>query len=125
MKLITGERIHSHVYNMVAMYTDHNGKLLDNPSQPYLLDDGRKLWIVCGRLHRTDGPAIEEADGTVRWMWRGHYHRTDGPAIMFPDGTNIWYVNDLPRGSVKEFQAASGLSDKEMAALILKYGDIC
>lgn len=61
----------------------------------------------------------------MRWLITGHYHRTDGPAIMFADGTYLWYVNDIPCETVKEYQTATGLSDAEMARLILQYGDIC
>jgi hypothetical protein len=34
-------------------------------------DEGTKRWIVDGKLHRTDGPAIEYADGEKHWFQNG------------------------------------------------------
>ena len=46
-----------------------------------------------GRLHRSDGPAIEWANGTKEWFVNGKRHRLDGPAHEWPDGTKDWYLN--------------------------------
>ena len=54
---------------------------------------GTKSWHQDGKLHRTDGPAIEAADGTKEWWNDGLWHRTDGPAIEYPDGDESWYVD--------------------------------
>ena len=43
-------------------------------------------------LHRTDGPAIELANGGKRWYIEGKRHRLDGPAIEFADGDKSWYI---------------------------------
>ena len=56
--------------------------------------DGTRAWLRDGRLHRTDGPAIEWADGTHMWYQDGRLHRTDGPAVEYPDGTREWYQDD-------------------------------
>ncbi len=34
-------------------------------------DDGVKHWLMNGKLHREDGPAIEYANGTKRWFLDG------------------------------------------------------
>ena len=39
-----------------------------------------------GQYHRTDGPAIEYANGYKWWYIKGQLHRTDGPAIEWADG---------------------------------------
>ena len=57
------------------------------------LPDGSKMWYLHGRLHRTDGPAIEYADGSKEWRLHGKLHRTDGPAVEWADGTKQWYVH--------------------------------
>lgn len=31
-------------------------------------------------LHREDGPAVENTDGTTYWYFNNKYHRTNGPA---------------------------------------------
>ena len=55
--------------------------------------NGDKEWRVDGRLHRTDGPAVEYADGSKLWYQNGQRHRTDGPAIEYTDGRKEWWVN--------------------------------
>ena len=45
--------------------------------------------------HRTDGPAIELADGTKFWYQNGKLHREDGPAIIFEDGDRRWCINGV------------------------------
>ena len=44
-----------------------------------------------GKLHRTDGPAIEFSNGEKHWHIKGKLHRTDGPAIEFADGDKYWF----------------------------------
>lgn len=53
--------------------------------------DGGKVWYVDDKPHRVDGPAVEEIDGTKEWYVKGRRHRTDGPAIEFANGNKEWY----------------------------------
>ena len=46
-----------------------------------------------GRLHRTDGPAVEYADGSKSWFQNGLLHRTDGPAIISKTGVPSFWLN--------------------------------
>jgi len=55
--------------------------------------DGTKEWWFNGKLHRSDGPAIERADGTKEWWLNGVQHRTDGPALERADGIKGWYIH--------------------------------
>jgi len=55
--------------------------------------DGSRAWMIHGQTHRLDGPAIENADGTCAWMVSGKYHRVGGPAIEKADGTCEWWEN--------------------------------
>ena len=55
--------------------------------------DGTKVWWLCGKLHRVDGPAVEGADGTKQWFVDGKRHRVDGPAVEWEDGPKRWYVD--------------------------------
>jgi len=57
-------------------------------------DNGTKEWYLNGERHRTDGPAIECADGDKLWYLNGKCHRSDGPAVERADGTKSWYLND-------------------------------
>ena len=53
-----------------------------------------KRWYLKGKLHREDGPAVENANGTKHWYLKGKFHREDGPAVEETDGTKWWYLND-------------------------------
>jgi len=46
-----------------------------------------------GKLHREDGPAIENVNGDKEWFFNNKRHRTDGPAIEYADGDKEWFVN--------------------------------
>ena len=54
--------------------------------------DGSKVWYIDGKAHRTDGPAIERNDGSKEWVLNGQRHRVDGPAIEWSDGTKEYYL---------------------------------
>ena len=56
--------------------------------------NGNKYWLLNGKRHREDGPAIERSDGSKFWYLNGECHRTDGPAIEYRNGTKYWYLND-------------------------------
>jgi hypothetical protein len=70
-----------------------NGKLhrLDGPALEET--NGAKQWWLNGKLHRINGPAFERADGTKEWWLNGKLHCTDGPALEWADGTKVWYIN--------------------------------
>ncbi|MFO0190304.1 MAG: hypothetical protein ACK54F_03540 [Planctomycetia bacterium] len=75
-------------------YFNEQGQLhrTDGPAVEYA--DGTKAWYVNDKLHRTDGPAYEWADGSKSWYVNGKLHRTDGPACEYADGGKSWWVND-------------------------------
>jgi hypothetical protein len=82
----------------VKVYSDRtewflNGKLhrTDGPAVEYA--NGERFWYLNGQLHRTDGPACEWTDGTRFWYLNGKRHRTDGPALEWADGTREWFLN--------------------------------
>jgi hypothetical protein len=72
-------------------YLDDKLHRTDGPA--YEGADGTKSWYLDGKCHRTDGPAIEGADGSKYWYVDGKRHRVDGPAIEFADGSKRWYLN--------------------------------
>ena len=55
--------------------------------------DGDKAWLLNGKLHREDGPAVEYVDGGKEWCLNGKLHRLDGPAVKRADGTKEWYLD--------------------------------
>ena len=49
-------------------------------------DYGTVIWYNRDdELHRIDGPALEEADGSKEWYLNGDLHREDGPAVELLD----------------------------------------
>ena len=54
-------------------------------------------------LHRTDGPAIEHANGTKLWFINGKCHREDGPAVEYANGNKYWYVDDKHYSTEEKF----------------------
>jgi hypothetical protein len=69
-----------------------NGKLHRTDGPAIERSEGTKLWYLNGKLHRTDGPAIERSDGTKLWYLNGRLHRTDGPVVEWSDGSKAWYL---------------------------------
>ena len=57
-------------------------------------DDGDVYWYKHGtkQLHRTDGPAVEYANGTKHWYQNDQRHRIDGPAVEWANGNKWWYI---------------------------------
>ena len=58
--------------------------------------NGNKHWYLNDKLHRDDGPAIENANGNKFWYQNGKRHRVDGPAIETANGNKQWYLNGKP-----------------------------
>ena len=57
------------------------------------------------QIHRTDGPAIEWADGSKAWVINNNYHRIEGPAEIYVDGDTIrkFYSINNKRYSEQDF----------------------
>ena len=55
----------------------------------------RRYYNGSNQLHRTNGPAVEYADGDKSWYQNGQLHRVDGPAVEFASGSKYWYINDV------------------------------
>ena len=62
---------------------------LGNGAECRIYDNGDKYWFLNGKLHRSDGPAIEYANGNKYWYLNGKLYRINGPAIEYVDGDNI------------------------------------
>ena len=56
-------------------------------------DNGTKEWLLNGKRHRVDGPAVEDTDGSKYWYLDDKRHRIDGPAIEWFDGSKEWYLD--------------------------------
>ena len=81
-----------HVYASGTKSWYLEGKLhrTDGPAVEWA--DGTKEWYLEGKLHRTDGPAFEYANGSKEWFFEGKLNRTDGPAIEWANGSKQWYL---------------------------------
>ena len=84
------------VYDNGSKHWYLNGKL-HRKDGPAIEDaNGRKSWYLNGKRHREDGPASEYADGSKSWYLNGKLHREDGPAVEYADGYKAWYLNGVP-----------------------------
>jgi uncharacterized protein len=77
-----------------------------------------------GNLHREDGPAHISPFGNKYWYINNKRHREDGPAVIYSDGLTEWHVNNHQYTTNSSFQKAANLSDEDMTAIVLKYGNI-
>ena len=84
-----------------------------DPNGYKLHKNGDKTWKnSAGQYHRTDGPAIERADGYKEWYFNGQRHRTDGPAVEWADGSKEWYIHDqLHRTDGPAIERADGTKE--------------
>lgn len=80
------------LFNGTKEWRDASGQRhrTDGPALEYA--DGYKEWWIKGQIHRTDGPAAEYADGDKEWWINGELHRTDGPAVEYADDHGEWYL---------------------------------
>jgi hypothetical protein len=70
-----------------------NGKLHRTEGPAIECTNGTKAWYLNGKRHREDGPAVEYANGDKEWFLNGERHRADGPAIEYASGTKAWFLN--------------------------------
>ena len=81
----------------------------ERESTPATDGNGDTLWFTAeGQLHRTDGPAIERADGGRFWYVDGQLHRTDGPACEVDDDRQWWVNGQLHRTDGPAIEIANG-----------------
>jgi hypothetical protein len=74
---------------------------------------GHRFWYLNDKLHRIDGPALENANGSKYWCLKDNAHRIDGPAVEYASGSYEWYLNDV-RYSFKEYIIAAKWSDDQI-----------
>ncbi len=78
--------------------------------------DGSYRYVLDGKLHRDDDPAVISMSGTKEWFQHGQWHREDGPAIEWSFGKQEWYLFDKEYLSKKEyFKALAKLRGQEWA----------
>ena len=83
-----------------------------------------KCWFNSkGDYHNESGPALICSSG-VFWYINGKSHRIDGPADMWTSGSMFWYINGKQYNDNQSYQKAAGISDEDMAMIVLKYGNV-
>ncbi len=86
--------VEKHVRSDRTVYCIKGTDILHREDGPAIeLVDGRREWLVNGKLHREDGPAVEWPDGSKCWYINGRQHRVSGPALEWSDGAKEWYIN--------------------------------
>lgn len=76
-----------------VIYHCKDGELHREDGPAVIEPNGSLAWFFNGKPHREDGPAFERVDGSKGWYIAGKTHREDGPAIETPDGSKCWYQN--------------------------------
>ena len=100
------------VYPNGVKYWRLNGKLHREDGPAIENTDGFKAWYLHDKRHRENGPAVE-ADGFKNWYLNGERHREDGPAIENANGYEAWYLHDKNL-TEKEFNAKMNPVVKEL-----------
>jgi hypothetical protein len=83
---------------------------------------GDKYWRKDGNIHRTDGPAVEWANGTKEWAIDGGNHRTDGPSVEWANGSLTWHLDGYELSFDEWLDANGEIPDEEKVMLKLQYG---
>ena len=92
-------------------------------STPIIDEYGTKWYYnEQGQLHRTDGPAVEYANGDKEWWVNGQLHRPDGPAIEYASGTKSWWVNGKCL-TEEEFNAQYGQQQPSLDITLIINGE--
>tara|TARA_R110000850_G_scaffold79395_2_gene171185 strand:- start:19 stop:309 length:291 start_codon:yes stop_codon:yes gene_type:complete len=94
----------------------------DMQSEMSIDSDGDKRWVVNGKLHREDGPAVEWANGDKEWWQHGQIHRTDGPAIQWHYGAIEWCLHGYCYAFDQWLRRNYEMTDEEKVMMKLQYG---
>jgi hypothetical protein len=96
----------------------------DKIMQPVMTEfsNGDKIWLLHGKVSRTDEPAIVRTNGDKFWYVNGLLHRTDGPAVARTDGDKFWYLNGVSTTFDVWLERTTGLTDEQQVMLKLQYG---
>ena len=60
----------------------------------FIKQNGSTFWYLNDKLHRENGPAIEQSVGIKQYWLNGQLHRLDGPAVEYLDGSVEYWIND-------------------------------
>lgn len=89
-----------------------------------------QAWLIDGKYHRDDGPAIIYADGTKIWRVNGMFHRLDGPTWERADGTKHWFINgieyhsaEFPKAVIMYLLSLKGSTAQELVKAIEAYDE--
>ena len=87
-------------------YYNTAGQLHRDEGPAIVQFDGTVKWFQNGKLHRDAGPAIEYASGIRIWVKQGLRHREDGPAVIWADGRIEWFLQGVEYSSAADFYTA-------------------
>jgi hypothetical protein len=87
--------------------------------QPKRVGD-RLEWVLNGKYHRKDGPAIEYDDGGKRWIVFGKAHRLDGPAEIYPGKFRYWHIYGRHHHFVNDDERAYNESCNSYKQILLR-----
>lgn len=75
------------------IWTNDSGYLHREDGPARIDDNGSEHWLQNGEYHRVGGPCYDGPAGE-EWQIHGKHHRVDGPAIIWSNGKKTWCIND-------------------------------
>ena len=81
-----------YMYNKTQYIIEGKLHRIDGPAIEW--DNGSNDWFINDKRHNPNGPAVENRDGSKEWWINSKLHRLDGPAIEYADGSKEWWVNN-------------------------------
>lgn len=83
----------------------------------------QKIWTRDGTCHTKINDKI-----LTHINWKYTYddhviHRINGPAIVYKNNDETWWLNGYRYHDVYDFVSKNNMSEEDMTALILKYGE--
>lgn len=72
-------------------------------SGPAVYGKSYQAWYVNGLLHRLDGPAITNSDGSTMWYRDNKLHCESGPAASWPSKNHFEFYLEGIQYSEEEF----------------------
>lgn len=118
-------RIERYPTGVVAYFNDDND--IHREDGPAIIErNGTEKWCQHGRLHRENEPAVVYPNGGKEWWYEGQLHRVDGPAVIeylqWGDFRIKWYHHGKQSRSYIHWLYDSDKTKEEIVFLKLKYG---
>ena len=80
-------------FGIIVEFKNKKGQLHRTDGPALIEPDGSQLYFQNGKLHREYEPAMILSSGKQIYFQNGAIHREDGPAVIYPNGSEEYYLN--------------------------------